>query len=59
VRNALTTLPWVEKDSIVTDVPKREVRFDLKDKKGFNENAVRSALKDKGFKELTVKTAPS
>jgi hypothetical protein len=58
VRNALGTLPWVEHDSIQTDVDKREVRFDLKDKKGFNEEEVRKALKEKGFPELTVRSTP-
>jgi hypothetical protein len=58
VRKALATLPWVEQASIQTDVAKREVRFDLKDKKGFNEDEVRKALQKEGFKEVTVRSAP-
>jgi hypothetical protein len=58
VRKALATLPWVEQGSIQTDVKKREVRFDLKDKKGFNEEEVRKALQGQGFKEVTVQSAP-
>ena len=54
MRNALGTLPCVEQGTIQTDIPKREVRFDLKDKKGFNEEAARAALKEQGFKEMTV-----
>ena len=59
MRAALGTLPWVEQDSIQTDVDKREVRFNLKDKKGFQEEAVRQALKAKGFREMTVRSVPS
>jgi hypothetical protein len=58
VRKALATLPWVEQATVVTDVPTREVRFDLKDKVGFSEEAARDALKNQGFKEMTVRTAP-
>ena len=58
MRDALATLPWVEKDSIQTDVDKREVRFDLKDKKGFNEEEVKGALKKQGFPEVTVRSVP-
>ena len=58
MRKALGTLPWVEQGTVQTDVERREVRFDLKDKGGFNEDAVKSALKDQGFPEVTVKAAP-
>jgi hypothetical protein len=57
VQKALKTLRYVE--NIQTDVGTREVRFDLADKKAFNEEEVRKALKDQGFKEVNVKTAPS
>ena len=55
---ALKTLPWVEHDSIQTDVPAREVRFNLKDKTKWNEDEVKAALKAKSFSEVTVKSAP-
>jgi hypothetical protein len=58
VRAALDTLPWVEHDSVQTDVALREVRFNLKDKKGFREEEVRNALKAKGFREMTVRSVP-
>lgn len=58
MRAALATLPWVEQASIQTDIPKREVRFDLTDKKGFNEEEVRTALQKQRFKEVTVRAAP-
>ena len=57
MRTALGTLPWVEHSSIQTDVASREVRFNLKDKKGFNEEEVRKALKAKGFGEMTVRSS--
>jgi hypothetical protein len=58
VRKALATLPWVEQSKIQTDVPTREVRFNLTDKTKWNEEEVRQAFKDNGFKDLTVTSAP-
>jgi hypothetical protein len=58
VRKALATLPWVEQSSIQTDVDRREVRFNLKDKKSWNEEAVKKALKEQRFPEVNVKAAP-
>ena len=58
MRKALGTLPWVEQDSIQTDVSKREVRFNLKEKKAFNMEEAKKALKAKGFPEVTLKSAP-
>ncbi len=58
MRAALATLPWVEQQSIQTDIPTREVRFNLKDKTAWNEEAVRAALKGKNFSKVTVKTPP-
>jgi hypothetical protein len=58
VRSALATLPWVEQASIVTDVDRREVRFNLKEKGAFNEQDVKKALQDQRFPEATVKSAP-
>jgi hypothetical protein len=58
VQRALETLRYVEQDSIQIDIPNREVRFNLKDKQAFKEDEVKAALKDEGFKEVTVKSAP-
>lgn len=58
MRNALGTLPWVEHKSIQTDVKKREVRFDLVDKTGFQEAEIRKALEERGFPEVTVRSVP-
>ena len=58
MRTALGTLPWVEQASIQTDIPSREVRFNLKDKTAFNADAVKNALKAQRFNEVEVKKAP-
>jgi hypothetical protein len=58
VRKALGTLPWVEQDSVQTDVGRREVRFNLKDKAAFDEDAVKQALKGQRFPEVTVTAGP-
>ena len=49
------TSPWVEHASVITDIPRREVRFNLKERNAFNEEAVRKALKDQGFPQVTLK----
>ena len=58
MRKALGTLPWVEQDSVQTDVDSREVRFNLGDKRAFNEEEVKKALKAQGFRDVTVKSGP-
>ena len=58
MRKALGTLPWVEQASVQTDVDRREVRFNLKDKAAFNADEVRNALKAQRFDEVEVKSAP-
>jgi len=58
VRKALGTLPWVEQESIQVDIPRRELRFNLKDKSTFNEDEVKKALQAQGFPEVTVTSAP-
>jgi hypothetical protein len=58
VRAALATLPWVEQQTVQTDVKTREVRFNLTDKSAWREEEVRAALKAKSFQEVTVKTPP-
>jgi hypothetical protein len=44
VRNALSTLPWVEMDTFAADVGKQQVRFALKDKKSFDLDEVKEAI---------------
>jgi hypothetical protein len=65
VRAALGALPWVEYDSIVTDIPRREVRFNLKPTAAphaaavFNEAELRAALARQRLGQCTVKSAPT
>jgi hypothetical protein len=47
VRKALSTLPWVEQDTIAPDVRKQQVRFAVTDKKSFNLDEVKSAIAEK------------
>jgi copper chaperone CopZ len=58
VRKALGTLPWVEQASIQTDVDRREVRFNLKEKGAFDVVQVQNALKAQGFPKAEVKSGP-
>jgi hypothetical protein len=39
-------------------IPTREVRFNLKDKGAFDEEAVKAALRAQNFKEATLISAP-
>lgn len=59
MRKALGTLPWVEQDTIQMNFKARELRFCLKDKSQFNEEALKKALKAEGFPEVQVKTGPT
>ena len=43
MRKALATLPWVEQETVQTDVPTREVRFNVKDKAAWSEADVKKA----------------
>ena len=58
MRKALETLPCVEQASVQTDVGRREVRFNLKDKGAFNLDETRKALKAQGFAEVELKAGP-
>ena len=58
MRKALATLPWVEQQSVETDIPRREVRFNLTDRGAFREADVRAALNAQGFRDVTVRAAP-
>jgi hypothetical protein len=58
VREALATLPWVEKDTVV--VKNKTVRFAVMDKKDFDLDAVKKALaaKNQNFKVDRVVSGP-
>jgi hypothetical protein len=42
----------------VTDVDRREVRFNLKDRSAFNLDEVKKALKGEGFPDAAMKSDP-
>jgi hypothetical protein len=51
VRNALSTLPWVEQASIKPNTTKQQVTFAVKDKKSFDLDEVKKTIESKtGFK---------
>ena len=59
MRDALSTLPWVEKDTIAPDVSKQQVRFAVKDKKSFDLDEVKEAIEEKaGFTLGKVLSGP-
>jgi hypothetical protein len=59
VRGALSTLPWVEKDTIKGDTDRQQVRFAVKDKESFDLAAVKKAIEGKtNFKVGKVVSGP-
>jgi hypothetical protein len=58
VRKALATLPWVEPATIQMNFTAQELRFCLKDKSQFNEEALKKALAAERFPNIQVKTGP-
>jgi hypothetical protein len=58
VRKALSTLPWVEQDSIKPDVKKQTVAFTIKDKKAFNSDELKKAIDPTGFTLGKVLSGP-
>jgi hypothetical protein len=60
VRVALSTLPWVEKDSIRPDTTRQQVTFGFKKKDDFKFEEVKSAIEGKtNFKVGKVIKEPS
>jgi hypothetical protein len=47
VRNALSTLPWVEKETISPDTNKQRVTFGFKKKEDFNVEEVKKTIEEK------------
>lgn len=48
MQSALESLPWVEKGTVVTDIPNRKVRFALNDKSRFSMADVKRVIADQG-----------
>jgi hypothetical protein len=59
VQAALKTLPWVEKDTIKVNVSAHEVKFGVTDRGKFDAKAVKDALANEGFNEVTVRSGPT
>ena len=47
MRKALSSLPWVDKDSIKPDASKQQVTFGFKNKDDFDLDAVKKAIEGK------------
>jgi hypothetical protein len=58
VRTALGSLPWVDKDSIDTDVTTKLVAFNTTDTSRYSEQDLRQALRDEGYPVVHVKRGP-
>ncbi|QJW96380.1 hypothetical protein [Frigoriglobus tundricola] len=56
---ALTTLPWVEPDTIATDGKKRQVKFTVKDRAKFDMDEVKRALGPRYADGVKVLTPPT
>jgi hypothetical protein len=59
VSAALTTLPWVEPDSIKTDAKARQAQFTVKDRTKFNLDEVKKALGSRYSDGVKVLTEPT
>jgi hypothetical protein len=59
VSAALTTLPWVESDSIKTDAKKRQAMFTVKDRAKFNLDELKQALGDRYSDGVKVLAGPT
>ena len=59
VTEALTMLPWVDKDSVHADRKLHQVRFAVKDRAAFDLGAVRETIARKGFKGVTLLAGPT
>jgi hypothetical protein len=58
VRNALESLPWVEKGTVVPNTTRQQVRFAVKEKKDFDLDAVKDVIAKKGFTVGKVLSGP-
>ena len=57
--SALQTLPWVEPDSIKTDLTVKQVKFTVKDKSKFDLQAAQNAIGKKGYDNVKLLTGPT
>ena len=59
MRDALTTLPWVESDTIKTDGKTRQAKFTVKDRAQFNMDEVKRALGSRYGDDAKLMTGPT
>jgi hypothetical protein len=59
VREALTTLPWVEPKTIVADRRTQQVKFTVKTKSAFDLDEVKKALGERYDDGVAVLTGPT
>lgn len=57
--DALATLPWVEASSIHPDRKTRQVRFTVRDRAAFDVEAMKTAIGNRGYKQVTVLAGPT
>ena len=58
MRKALATLPWVEQGSIVVEVSKRKVTFNVTDPRQFDLKQVDEAVKKQKFEGCELISGP-
>jgi hypothetical protein len=58
VRTALETLPWVEQNSLESDVPSRTETFAVKDKSQFNLEQLKKALQQQNYIRVELNSGP-
>jgi hypothetical protein len=59
VRKALGSLQFVEKASVTADIKSKRVTFQVKENNQLDMERVKTALKNAGFPEVEVITAPT
>ncbi len=59
MRQALESLPWVEKGTVRPNTRTQQVRFALRDRSKFNLDEVRTVITEKGFRVGQVLEGPS
>ena len=59
MRDALTTLPWVEPKSIAADRKTQQAKFTVKDKKAFNMEELKKALGERYGEGVSVLAGPT
>jgi hypothetical protein len=59
VSSSLTTVPWIDSDTIKADGKLRQVKFTVKDRAKFNLEEVKQAIGSRYASGLVVLTGPT